>query len=162
MPSQPEADPESVARDVVLRRLAMRAHTRAELQQALAKRDIPSEVSERVLNRMEQVGLVNDESFADDWVASRQQRRHLSRRGLRSELTRKGVDPEVISSALAEVDDEAEFEAALALVERKKASYARLDDTVRTRRLMGLLARRGFSGAVAARVLENIRFEDSG
>lgn len=145
----------------MLRRLSMRAHTRSELQQALAKREVPAEVAERVLNRMEQVGLIDDESFAGDWVASRQQRRHLSRRGLRAELTRKGIDTEIISEAVAEVDDDAEHAAALALVERKKASYARLDSAVRQRRIMGLLARRGFSGAVAARVLADINFEES-
>lgn len=139
----------------------MRAHSRTELQQALAKRDVPADVADRVLNRMEQVGLVDDETFAGDWVASRQQRRHLSRRGLRAELTRKGIAPEIVSEAVAEVDDDAEYAAAMALVERKRASYVRLDSVVRNRRLAGLLARRGFSGSVASRVLADFSFEDS-
>src|SRR6187397_900664 len=81
-----DADAESLARSIALRKLTTRAHTRHELDKALQAKNVPQSVKETVLDRMEEVGLVDDATFAVDWVASRQQRRHLSRRALKREL----------------------------------------------------------------------------
>ena len=96
--SADEADAE-VARTIALRKLAARARTRYELDQALQAKNVPPSVKDAVLDRMQEVGLVDDASFAADWVASRQQRRHLSRRALRRELEAKGVERSDIDSA---------------------------------------------------------------
>jgi regulatory protein len=147
------ADPYAVARTIVVRRLAARAHTRRELEQALRAKKVPATVAEQVLDRMASVGLVDDSSFASAWVESRQQRRHLSAPALRRELQARGVDRDTIEAALAPVSTEAELIAARALLERKSAAMAGLADQVRYRRLVGLLSRRGFGPAVIARVL---------
>ncbi|MDP9443359.1 MAG: recombination regulator RecX, partial [Actinomycetota bacterium] len=68
----PKADPESVARALALRRLNAQPRTRAELEQTLAQRSVPPEVAAGVLDRLEQVGLVDDAAFARSWVESRQ------------------------------------------------------------------------------------------
>ena len=143
-----------VARAIVLGKLSIRARTRHELEQALQAKNVPTAVAQQVLDRMAGVGLVDDASFASDWVESRQQRRHLSAPALRRELQAKGVDRDTIEVALASVDDEVELVAARALVERKSATVADLSDQVRYRRLAGMLSRRGFGSAVIARVLE--------
>jgi regulatory protein len=148
------ADPYAVARALVVRRLAARAQTRHELEQALRAKKVPADVTEQVLVRMAGVGLVDDGAFASAWVESRQQRRHMSAPALRRELQAKGVDRDTIEAALAPVDAEAELVAARALVERKSAAMTGLADQVRYRRLAGLLSRRGFGPAVIARVLE--------
>jgi regulatory protein len=148
------ADPHAVATAIVLRRLAARAQTRHELEQALRARKVPTAIAEQVLDRMADVGLIDDAAFASGWVESRQQRRHLSAPALRRELQAKGVDRDTIKSALASVDAEAELVAARALVERKSAGMAELAAQMRHRRLAGLLSRRGFGPAVIARVLE--------
>jgi regulatory protein len=147
------ADPYAVARNIVLRRLAARAQTRHELEQALRARNVPANVAQQVLDRLAGVGLVDDTAFASAWVESRQQRRHLSTPVLRRELKAKGVDRDTIEATLASVGAEAELTAARALVERKSAAMAGLADQVRYRRLAGLLSRRGFGPAVIARVL---------
>ncbi|GAB3624867.1 hypothetical protein GCM10027418_29520 [Mariniluteicoccus endophyticus] len=149
-------DPDEVARQIVLRALTMRAHSRHELAETLRKKEIPAESIERVLDRMDEVGLVDDEKFAASWVESRQQRRHLSRRALRDELTRKGVDREVVDQALAEVDPSDEHAAALALAEKKLRSMGRLDAAVKRRRLAGALARKGFSHGIVSAVLAEV------
>jgi regulatory protein len=149
-----EADPHAVARAIVLGKLAARAQTRDELERALRAKKVPTAVAQQVLDRMASVGLVDDTAFASAWVESRQQRRHLSATALRRGLQAKGVDRDTIEAALAPVDDEAELVAARALVERKSAAMAHLDDQVRYRRLAGLLSRRGFGPAVIARALE--------
>ncbi|WP_114559923.1 regulatory protein RecX [Desertihabitans aurantiacus] len=150
------ADPEAVAREIVLRQLTAQARSRQELATALAKKDVPEAAAQAVLDRMEDVGLVDDSRFAEGWVASRQQRRHLSRRALRHELQRKGVDGEVIGEVLQGVDDEDEYTAALDLAERKARSMSGLEPHVRRRRLAGALARKGFGAGVVTRVLAEV------
>lgn len=152
----PHADPEEVARGIVLRKLAVQARTRAELERALKGREVPEEVAAAVLDRMGEVGLVDDVAFAQDWVSSRQQRRHLSRTALRRELQTKGVDRDVIDDALADVAGADEHRAALDLARRRAATMTPLTHEVAYRRLGGVLARRGFSASITARVLTEV------
>lgn len=148
-----EADPEAVARTIVLRKLAAQARTRHELAKALAARQVPEEVADGVLDRMEAVGLVDDAGFARDWVESRQQRRHLSRSALRRELQNKGVERDLVEEAVGEVDGDDELQAARQLAERKLRSMSGLPREVQYGRLAGALARRGFGPGVTAPVL---------
>ncbi len=140
----------------MLTKLTGQARSRGELEKALQKKNVPDEVAAAVLDRMTDVGLVNDAAFANDWVESRQSRRHLSSRVLRQELMTKGVDRDEIDAALAQVSPEDEYDAALALAEKKVRPMAGLDPAVRRRRLAGALARRGFSSAVTGRVLGEV------
>jgi regulatory protein len=151
-----DADVESVARTIALRKLTVRACTRHELDQALRAKNVPQAAIDAVLDRLEEVGLVDDASFAVDWVTSRQQRRHLSRQGLRRELRAKGVQRSDIDSALDRVDLDAELRSARELVERKRAAMNGLSRDVQYRRLAGLLSRRGFDTTITTRVLTDV------
>jgi regulatory protein len=102
---------------------------------------------------MQNLGLVDDASFAVDWVTSRQQRRHLSRRALRRELEAKGVERNDIDTALEEVDFNSELAAARDLVARKRPQMSGLTRDVQYRRLAGILSRRGFDSALTVQVL---------
>jgi len=145
----PDADPENVARQILLRRLTDQPRSRAELAESLAKKNVPDDIARRMLDRFEELGLVNDEEFARMWVQSRQRTRGLAPRVLSLELKRKGVDDDVIREVLADVDPESEREAAHQLVRKKLRSMAGLDDTTRIRRLTGMLARKGYAPQVA-------------
>ena len=151
-----DADPEEVARGIVLGKLAVQARTRVELERALQERDVPEDAAGAVLDRMGELGLVDDVTFAHDWVESRQQRRHLSRTALRRELQGKGLDREVIDEALADVEGADEHRAALSLVQRRAGSMGGLPREVAYRRLAGVLARRGFSASVTTQVLAEV------
>ena len=146
---------EDFAREIALRLLEVRARSRAELAQAMAKKDVPAETIESVLDRFEEVGLVDDATFAGLWVEG-QQRRMKSTRALRQELRLKGVDSEVIDEALAETADDADYQAALALAQKKMRSMGGLEPHVRYRRLAGALARRGFAPGLCHRVLSEV------
>lgn len=139
----------SFAREVVVRKLTDRAHSRADLAQTLAQKHVPAEVAEAVLVKFEAAGLINDEEFARSWVQSRQRGKGLARNLLAMELRRKGVDEEVALRALSELDPEVEREAAHRLVQRKLRTMQGLDQQVRIRRLVGLLARKGYAPQVA-------------
>lgn len=156
-PADPGSDdPETKARGVVLRKLTGQARTRHELDRALKVKEIPEAVGNQVLDRMEEIGLVDDAAFARDWVESRQQRRQLSRRALRHELQHKGVDRDDIEEALAGVDGDDEYAAARALAERKARGMAGLSREVRSRRIAGALARRGFGHGLTSRVIAEV------
>jgi regulatory protein len=151
----PHADPESVARTILLNRLESQPRTRHELARTLAKKMVPAEVAERMLDRFEEVGLIDDAAFARSWVESRQAGRGLARRALAQELRRKGVPDEVAREALELVDPEAETEAARDLVRRRLRSMGGLDDRARVRRLTAMLARKGYPPAVAMSVVRD-------
>ena len=155
-----DADPYAVARSIALDRIAVRDRTRHELAQALKARNVPPEVAVQVLDRLEEVGLVNDAAFAEAWVGSRQQRRHLSRPALRRELQTKGVDREQIDAALETVDYGDELAAARELARRRHAAIAELPFPVRYRRLAGVLSRRGFGTGIVTQVLREVLGED--
>jgi regulatory protein len=156
-PPEPDADPVGTARTIALRKLTASARTRHELDEALQKKNVPDEIVTAVLDRLEDVGLIDDGAFAQSWVESRQQRRHLSRSALRRELQTKGVDREQVDAALASVDVDDELAAARALAAKKVASMHGLDRVVRERRLAGVLARRGFGSGIVSTVLGELR-----
>jgi regulatory protein len=139
----PDADPEAVARKILLDQLTGQARSRSELAGKLAKKRVPDDLAERLLDRFEEVGLVDDQAFARAWVQSRQPGKGLARRALAQELRRKGVDDEVARVALDEVDPDDEVEAARRLVRRRLRSTAGL----------GLLARKGYPAGVCFRVV---------
>jgi len=149
----PEADPESVARKILLDQLTGRARTRSELAEKLRKRNVPQDIAERLLTRFEEVGLIDDSAFAHDWIAQRQSGRGLAKRALALELKRKGVDDEVAQEALAEIEHDDEAEAAREQVRRKLRSMRGLEPEKATRRLVGMLARKGHSAGVAYRIV---------
>ena len=149
----PDADAEEVARKILLDQLTGQARSRAELATKLAKRRVPEEVAERLLTRFEEVGLIDDAAFARSWVESRQPGKGLGRRALAQELRRKGIDEEVAREALDEIEPDDEEEAARALVRRKLRTLRSVDRATATRRLTGMLARKGHSGELVWRVV---------
>ncbi|WP_235003617.1 regulatory protein RecX [Blastococcus haudaquaticus] len=149
-------DPESVARGICLRALTGAPKTRQQLADLLADRGVPDDAAETVLDRFTEVGLIDDAAFSRAWVSSRQSGRGLARRALSQELRAKGVDPEVAAEAVGEVDDEDERASARRLVERRAGAMRRLDRATATRRLMGMLARKGYNGGLAAAVIREV------
>ena len=154
--NNPEPDPESVARTICLQLLTQRARSRAELAERLRSRNVPDDVAGRVLDRFAEVGLVDDQAFAADFVQAKRAERGLAARELSRQLRAKGVGEEAIGSALADLDEQAERATARRLVERKLRSMSGLDTAVQIRRLAGLLARKGYSPSVAFQVVREV------
>ncbi len=155
-PRHPEdgpGDPESVARAICLRLLTIQPRTRAELAAALARRAIPDDAAAAVLSRFAEVGLIDDHAFAEAWVGSRHTGRGLARRALAAELRRRGVDGETVGEAVATLAPETEERTARQLVAKRLPGTRRLEPAVRVRRLVGMLARKGYPPALAIRVV---------
>lgn len=158
--SQGEADPATAARNIVLRRLTRAPQTRAQLAEALAAKGIPDDVAEQVLNRMTEVGLINDAEYTALYVRSRRASRGLAPRVLAQELRQKGVDDELIAAELGEIAHEDDRALAESLVARKLGSTAGLDPEARTRRLASMLIRKGFGPGMAFEVVKTALRQD--
>jgi regulatory protein len=111
-----------------------------------------------VLDRYGEVGMVDDQAFARAWVTSRHHGKGLARRALADELRRKGVDAESVGTALDELDPGTEVETARALVERKLRTDRGAPDA-QFRRLVGMLARKGYAPGLAMRVVKDAMAE---
>jgi regulatory protein len=155
----PDADPEEIARAIALRQLTMAARTRAQLAAAMARRGVPEDVAERVLDRLEEVRLVDDGEFARQWVQTRHTGRGLARRALSHELRQRGVDDDTRREAVEVIKDDDELEAARELVRRRWPGM-RGDGPARVRRLAGMLARKGYSAGVAYRAIRDVTGEE--
>lgn len=150
---------EAKAKDICLRLLTGRQRTRAELHEAMLRKNVTEEVAERVLARLAKARLVDDAAFAESWVRSRHAQSGLASGVLVAELRRKGVDEEVAAEAAAEVRGEPEEQRARELVRKKLRSAAAPDGDDRhralTRRLVSMLARKGYPQGLAYRVVRD-------
>lgn len=153
-------DPVEQARALCLRLLTGTPRTRKQLADAMRRREIPEDAAEHVLERFEDVGLIDDQAFANAWVESRHHGRGLARRALAQELRTRGVDAEAIGHAVGQLDAEQEEETARALVDRKLRSTRGLEKEKRIRRLAGMLARKGYAEGLALRVVRRALEEE--
>ncbi|MFI6866916.1 recombination regulator RecX [Nocardia sp. NPDC050406] len=143
------------AKDVCLRLLGDRARSRAELADRLAAKGFSAEVANRALDRLTEVGLIDDAAFAEEWVRSRHTFSGKGKRALALELRRKGVSEEDAEPALEGISAEDERERAAELVRRKLRTLPRgLEREKVVRRLVGMLARRGYGQGVAFSVVK--------
>lgn len=155
-----DADPVEVAKQIVLNQISVSARSRHQLAQALARKAVPHEAAEQALDRFTELGYIDDAAFARGWVESRQRSRGLAGPALRRELRDKGIDAALIDEVLLEcVDGDSERAAAGDLVDKKlramRSGRTRVPvdrDTV-TRRLVSMLARKGYSSSVAYSVV---------
>ncbi len=150
----PEADPFSVAKNIALRQLSLAPKTRFQLEQVLAKKGVDTEIAKASLDRLTEVGLIDDLAYAGMFVRSKCVAKKISRSVLRMELRQKGVSDEHIEAALLQVTDDDEYRMASELVVKKLRSMAGLEKEVIERRLYGLLARKGYHSGVVLRVIK--------
>ncbi|WP_284250525.1 regulatory protein RecX [Litorihabitans aurantiacus] len=155
-----EADHEKVARSVALRLLTSAPRSRAQLAEAMARKDVPDDVAHRVLDRLTDVGLVDDAEYAAILVRTRHAERGQARRAIAQELTRRGIDAATAQEALTAIDREDEDAVALDLVRRRAGASAGLPRATRERRLVSMLARKGHHPGSAFRIVREVLDEE--
>jgi regulatory protein len=149
----PAADPYEVARAICLQQLTASPKTRGQLATVLRRRGVDDKVATAVLARLADVALVDDAAYSQNYVRTRHASSGKTGRALGQELRAKGVADDVVSEALAGLDPESELATARELVAKKLPSTRRLDVEARTRRLVGMLACKGYAGGLALRVV---------
>jgi regulatory protein len=153
-------DPEAAAREICLRLLSFSPRTRAQLADALRRKGVADDVAERVLGRYTEVGLIDDAAFAQAWVQSRHAGRGLARRALAAELRQRGVADDTVKEAVEELAPEQEESAARELIAKRMAATRGMDPVKRTRRILGVLARKGYSSGLAYRLIRDALEEE--
>ena len=154
-PPKPPADPVAHAREICLNLLTMRPRTRSELRTHLLKKGVEEQVADQVLGRLNEVGLVDDAAFAEQWVRSRHAYQGMARRALSAELRRKGVADELAAEAVSTLDAESEESRARELVRKRMRAMGSVEETAKIRRLVSMLARKGYSEGMAYRVVRD-------
>jgi len=139
--------------DAAYRYLSYRPRSEFEMRVWLGRKGHGSRTIENTLSALRAKGLLDDLAFARFWRESRESSSPRSRAALRSELRRKGIDPDVVAEALDGVDEEA---AAYRAAQKKAARLATVDhDDFRTR-LSAVLRRRGFSYEVTEHTVNRL------
>ncbi len=149
---------EQRARNVLLHQLARSAKSTQQLRQILEKREIPSEIAERVLERFTEVGLIDDAAYAETIVNSRRNFKGLSKSAIKRELSEKGVPAPLVEQAIETITSEDDLAAAQELAARRIRQMSTLTREVRERRLAGYLGRKGYPSSI---VFAAIRFAES-
>ena len=149
---------EQRARNVLLHQLARSAKSTHQLRQILEKREIPSEIAERVLERFTEVGLIDDAAYAETIVNSRRNFKGLSKSAIKRELAEKGVPAPLVEQAVEGITSEDDLAAAQELASRRIRQMSTLTREVRERRLAGYLGRKGYPSSI---VFAAIRFAES-
>ena len=152
-PEQPPGDPVAVARAICLRLLTQRARSRSELADALARRGVPDDAATGVLDRFTEVGLIDDTALAETLAGAQHRERGLARRAVAAKLRQRGLDDDTVRSALTGIDRDSERARAQELVARRRRSLSGLPPQVQARRLVGLLARKGYAPGLAYEVV---------
>lgn len=162
-PRTPEEAEYARAKEILLRQLTAAARSRAQLAQKLAEKEISEQTATRILDRYEDLGLIDDAEYAAMYVRSRSASRKLARPALRRELAQKGIDSETAQRALSQRTEEDEREDARALVRRRLRPERDLADPAQRekalRRLVAMLARRGYAPGMAFEIVRTVMAE---
>ena len=138
------------AHDKALYLLGLRDYACKELERKLCA-DAPPEIAAAVVDRLREVGLLNDEAYAARAASGLSAYKRYPRRRVEQELVRRGVSPELAHEAAAQTKTE-DFQQALAILEKKY--YNKLNDRDSRQRVVAALARRGFSYGAIRQAME--------
>ena len=145
-------DTSEVGYQKAIRLLDYRPRTELEIRQKLQQKGFESEQIEQVLERLLSAHLIQDDKFAASWVESRNQFHPCSQRVMRYELRHKGINEEIIESALeGSVED---LELAQRAAQKMVRRLTNLDWQEYRKKLTAFLARRGFSYETVAQVVK--------
>ena len=141
------------AKDSAYRLISLRPRSTAEIQRSLSKKGYDPEVIEQVVNRLNELNYLNDESFAQYWVEQRDTFKPRSHMALRQELMQKGIDRSIIDEALIASDETA---SARTVAEKKARQLARYPEDEFKKKLGQFLQRRGFHYALIKEIMDEL------
>ena len=147
--------------DRAARFLAYRPRSVYEVRQNLEQKETPEAVIEVALNRLTEMGYLDDEAFARYWIQNRNEFKPLSPKALRFELRKKGVPPAIISDVLEELEgDELAYRAAQGRTNRLRG----VQRSEFRPKMAAFLQQRGFTYTtirdVVERLIEDIEAQD--
>jgi regulatory protein len=152
------SDVSTPCREAALKLLERTRRTRRDLERRLEEKDFDAATIATTLDRLTEVGLIDDVEYARAWLAGRWGRKPSGWRRLVQELRAKGISEEDAERARELLSERGsapdEVGSAAKLVAQARKRYARLEPQAQRQRLYALLARRGYDGDVIRRALE--------
>ena len=147
--STPESAPTSARpENVSMHALTRRGMSVAEMTRLLEAREIEPDEVEAEIERLEGVGLLDDQALADTLVRTLRERKGLGRSAISAELRRRKVDQGAIDEALDAIDTDDELARAIEVATKRAEQLSSYDPATAKRRLGAYLQRRGYSGSV--------------
>lgn len=141
---------------VILRKLNAAPRSRHELDKALEDKNFSEQVRDSALDRVSDMGYIDDQEFARSWVLSRTRSRGLAPAVLRRELSAKGVDGDYIDAALAHIDADTSRARAVELARKKMKSLTSVSPELATQRIYSLLMRKGYRASEALEIAREV------
>lgn len=145
-----ESSNERRAKEKALWLISYRSHSKKELRDKIS-RTCDRQSAEKAVERMEELGLVNDRDYAERCAQTLIFTKHMSKRGAAMELRRKGIESEIIDEVLNDIEVD-EREQIQAVIERK---YPKIDDEKIRRRAVAALQRLGYGWEDIKAVIES-------
>ncbi|MBD3184097.1 hypothetical protein GF312_17565 [Candidatus Poribacteria bacterium] len=147
----------SKAKNYTYRILGRRMYTTKEIRDKLQERGYVDDIVVEVISTLERYGYLDDKLYAEEWIQSRMRSKPKGKIVIRQELTRKGVDKNIIEESLNEAFDESwETDMAMELARSKVKSYAKDDLFAAKRKLYSFLLRRGFNYDTVKQVVDQV------
>ena len=127
------------AKEKALWLISYRSHSKKELRDKM-RRTCDPDATEKAVERMGELGLVDDESFARAYAGKLIFEKKMSKRAAVFELRRKGIDSETIDEVLGEIDVDYQQQI-IDIIERR---YPHIEDEKIRRRAVAALQRLGY------------------
>ena len=142
-----------------LRFVSYRPRSEKELKEFLTKKIIKWKLSgallvQKVIDRMRELGYIDDEKFAVWWLGQRTTFKLKGNRVIELELRAKGVPKAIIDPVLATREPQSALEDAKKAIARKEAIWAKLPPLERKKKLYDYLGRRGFDFDTIAKLID--------
>ena len=147
-PAEPPEPKSARPENVSMHALTRRGMSIAEMTRLLEAREIDPDDVEAEIERLEGVGLLDDQALADNLVRTLQDRKGLGRSAISAELRRRKVDQGAIDEALDSIDTDDELARAIEVATKRAGQLSSYDAATAKRRLGAYLQRRGYSGSV--------------
>lgn len=150
-----KSEEQKKANDYAVKLLSYRQRSQKEIEDKMKQKGYDIEIINKTLNWLKDYNLINDEDFAKEYVLSKV-KKYGSRR-IKLELSRKGVDEEIIQTVLEEeIGDDTEYNIALESAKKKIKAYQGQERNTIYRKLAAYLQRRGFSYDIISKVLREL------
>jgi len=126
--------------------------TRKELYDKIKAKGITDDVANELLDKMVDLGYIDDERYAENFVTSKMTYEKLGHQAILYKLKNKGIEQHIIDNALLAIGDEDTEENARILAEKRLYPTRNLEKNKRIQNIAAFLARRGYSGSIAFKI----------
>lgn len=149
-------------KDYSLKLLSIRPRSKKEISSKLSqfakKRHLPENLIDKLLNEFSELNLLNDFEFSKWWIEQRRSFRPKGEKVIRLELLHKGVDKEVIDSAVIAInaDGLSDYDLAMKVAEKRLTRFQNLSPIQLKIKIRDFLFRRGFGWEIISKVIDSL------